>query len=132
MSKYLLEVCCGSVEDVLQAKRGGADRVELNSCLFHGGLTPSIGELITAKALCDLPVMVSMVKSWIRKEYAVQPKVLATMAGAFLYLVKKKDLILYLRIRHSLLGRLINMPGKAGRDFAVRGYHLTQRFFGFN
>lgn len=46
--------------------------------------------------------------------------------------LKKKDLILYLRIRHSLLGRLINMPGKAGRDFAVRGYHLTQRFFGFN
>jgi copper homeostasis protein len=45
------------VEDVLQAARGGADRVELNSCLFHGGLTPSIGELITAKALCDLPVM---------------------------------------------------------------------------
>lgn len=57
MSKYLLEVCCGSVEDVLQAVRGGADRVELNSCLFHGGLTPSIGELITAKQLCSLPVM---------------------------------------------------------------------------
>lgn len=57
MSKYLLEVCCGSVEDVLQAVRGGADRVELNSCLFHGGLTPSIGALITAKQLCSLPVM---------------------------------------------------------------------------
>ena len=57
MSKYLLEVCCGSVEDVLQAARGGADRVELNSCLFHGGLTPSIGALITAKQLCSLPVM---------------------------------------------------------------------------
>ena len=57
MGKYLLEVCCGSVEDVLQAERGGADRVELNSCLFHGGLTPSIGELITAKRLSKLPVM---------------------------------------------------------------------------
>ena len=57
MKKYLLEVCCGSVEDVLQAERGGADRVELNSCLFHGGLTPSIGELITAKRLSRLPVM---------------------------------------------------------------------------
>ncbi|MBR0367697.1 MAG: copper homeostasis protein CutC [Clostridia bacterium] len=57
MPKITLEVCCGSVEDVLQAARGGADRVELNSCLFHGGLTPSIGELITAKALCGLPVM---------------------------------------------------------------------------
>ena len=49
---------------------------------------PAIGETVS-----ELPVMVSMVKSWIRKEYAVQPKVLATMAGAFLYLVKKKNLI---------------------------------------
>lgn len=57
MKKYLLEVCCGSVEDVLQAEKGGADRVELNSCLFHGGLTPSIGELIVAKRLSKLPVM---------------------------------------------------------------------------
>ncbi|MBQ9409275.1 MAG: copper homeostasis protein CutC [Clostridia bacterium] len=57
MKKYLLEVCCGSVEDVLEAERGGADRVELNSCLFHGGLTPSLGELITAKKLSKLLVM---------------------------------------------------------------------------
>ena len=57
MKNYLLEVCCGSVEDVLQAERGGADRVELNSCLFHGGLTPSIGELLTVKQLSKLPVM---------------------------------------------------------------------------
>lgn len=57
MKKYLLEVCCGSVEDVLQAERGGADRIELNSCLFHGGLTPSVGELIVAKRLVKLPVM---------------------------------------------------------------------------
>ena len=57
MKKYLLEVCCGSVEDVMQARKGGADRVELNSCLFHGGLTPSIGELLTVKKLTDMPVM---------------------------------------------------------------------------
>ena len=57
MKKYLLEVCCGSVEDVLEAERGGADRVELNSCLFHGGLTPSLGELITVKKLSKLPIM---------------------------------------------------------------------------
>ena len=57
MRKFLLEVCCGSVEDVLAAKAGGADRVELNSCLFHGGLTPSIGELIAAKKMVDLPMM---------------------------------------------------------------------------
>ena len=57
MKKYTLEVCCGSAEDVLEAERGGADRVELNSALFQGGLTPSIGALVTAKRLSRLPVM---------------------------------------------------------------------------
>ena len=57
MKRYLLEVCCGSVDDVLEAERGGADRVELNSSLMFGGLTPSIGELVTAKKLSHLPVM---------------------------------------------------------------------------
>ena len=46
--------------------------------------------------------------------------------------LKKKDLFLYLRIRHSLMGRMMNMPGKAGREMAVKGYQLTQRFYGFN
>ena len=57
MNHYTLEVCCGSVDDVLQAQRGGADRVELNSCLMFGGLTPSIGALIAAKRLSSLPIM---------------------------------------------------------------------------
>ncbi len=57
MNRTLLEVCCGSVDDVLEAERGGADRVELNSSLMFGGLTPSVGELITAKRLSRLPVM---------------------------------------------------------------------------
>jgi len=57
MNRYTLEVCCGSVDDVLEAQRGGANRVELNSCLMFGGLTPSIGALIAAKRLSDLPVM---------------------------------------------------------------------------
>ena len=57
MNRYTLEVCCGSVDDVLEAQRGGADRVELNSCLMFGGLTPSIGTLIAAKRLSSLPVM---------------------------------------------------------------------------
>ncbi len=49
---------------------------------------PVIGETIS-----ELPVMIAMVKSWIKKEYQVSPKVLATMVGAFIYLVKKKDII---------------------------------------
>ena len=43
MKKYLVEVCCGSAEDTIQAAIGGADRVELCSNLFQGGLTPTLG-----------------------------------------------------------------------------------------
>lgn len=57
MNHYTLEVCCGSVDDVLEAQRGGADRVELNSCLMFGGLTPSVGALIAARRLSKLPIM---------------------------------------------------------------------------
>ncbi len=42
---------------------------------------PKVGE-----TLSGLPVMIAMAKSWIKKEYEVSPKVLAIMAGAFLYL----------------------------------------------
>jgi len=56
MKKVLLEICCGSVEDVFQAKAAGADRVELNSALFLGGLTPSIGAVLAAKD-AGIPIM---------------------------------------------------------------------------
>ena len=57
MSKVLLEVCCGSADDVIQAQKAGADRVELNSDLFHGGLTPTLGELIVAKRETGMRIM---------------------------------------------------------------------------
>ena len=43
--KGLLEICCGSFEDVKTAWQNGADRVELNSALYLGGLTPSTANL---------------------------------------------------------------------------------------
>lgn len=57
MNKRLIEVCCGSADDVIEAWKAGADRVELNSDLFHGGLTPTVGSLRVAKRETDLPVM---------------------------------------------------------------------------
>ena len=54
----ILEICCGSADDVIRAWQGGADRVELNSDLFHGGLTPTVGALRVAKRETDIPVMV--------------------------------------------------------------------------
>ena len=57
MSRVLLEVCCGSADDVIEAHRAGADRVELNSDLFHGGLTPTLGTLLVAKRETGMPIM---------------------------------------------------------------------------
>ena len=57
-SKILIEVCCGSVDDAVEAEKGSADRVELNSSLFFGGLTPSLGSIIEAKKRLKIPVMV--------------------------------------------------------------------------
>lgn len=53
-----IEVCCGSYCDALEAFKGGADRVELCSSLFFGGLTPSIGSLKMLKKKTDLEVSV--------------------------------------------------------------------------
>ncbi len=58
MENILLEICCGSLDDALEAEGGGADRVELCSALFLGGLTPSLGTVIEAKAQLNIPVMV--------------------------------------------------------------------------
>ncbi len=50
---------------------------------------PLIGD-----AVKDAPVMVSMIKSYATKEYtAVSPKSAAAVVSAFLYLIKRKDLI---------------------------------------
>ena len=50
---------------------------------------PAIGN-----TLASLPLMIAMVKAWIKKEYTeVSPKVIACLVGAMIYLIKKKDLI---------------------------------------
>lgn len=58
MQPIIFEACCGSAEDAIAAYKGGANRVELNSDLFHGGLTPTLGALRTVKKHApDLSVM---------------------------------------------------------------------------
>ena len=52
----ILEVCCGSAGDVWEAARAGADRVELNSALFLGGLTPSLGAMELSRQ-ASIPIM---------------------------------------------------------------------------
>ena len=52
-----IEICCGSYEDVVVAKKAGAHRVELNSALFLGGLTPSLGSLRLCRKNVDITVL---------------------------------------------------------------------------
>ncbi len=57
----MVEVCCGCVEDCIVAQAGGADRIELNSALQLGGLTPSVASLKLAKQKVNIPI-VAMVR----------------------------------------------------------------------
>ncbi|MEG0468386.1 MAG: copper homeostasis protein CutC [Longicatena sp.] len=52
-----VEICCGSYYDALQAQAGGAKRIELNSALHMGGLTPSVATLRLVKQHTDLSVI---------------------------------------------------------------------------
>lgn len=58
----MLEICCGSFEDAMTAHECGIQRIELNSALSLGGLTPSLGSLIMTKQYTDLEVA-SMVRA---------------------------------------------------------------------
>lgn len=53
----IVEICCGSLDDVIEAKKAGAVRVEYNSAMALGGFTPSIGQMKLAREL-DLSLMV--------------------------------------------------------------------------
>ena len=49
---------------------------------------------VAGDALSRVPLMISMIRSYITKEYtAVSPKVIATLVAAIIYLLKGKDLI---------------------------------------
>ncbi len=54
-----------------------------------------LGEIpVAGSVLADVPQMIAMVKGYITKEYtAVSVKVIASLIAAFIYLIKRKDLI---------------------------------------
>lgn len=56
MSIFIEAVAC-SVDDCLEAEAGGANRLELCSAMMVGGLTPSLGTLVDARAATRLPIV---------------------------------------------------------------------------
>lgn len=55
--KYLVEICCGSYADCNAAAQAKADRIELNSALHMGGLTPSLASFLLAKQHVSIPII---------------------------------------------------------------------------
>lgn len=53
-----LEICIEGLEDGINAVKAGADRLEINSALALGGLTPSTGLLKTLRAKVNVPLIV--------------------------------------------------------------------------
>ena len=46
--------------------------------------------------------------------------------------IKEKNYLLYLKIRYSIEGTYIYLPGKGGRKITLAGYKLLQKIFHFN
>lgn len=46
--------------------------------------------------------------------------------------LKRKDWILYRKLRYGLLGNCTNLPGRSGRKISVEGYKICRHFFNFN
>ena len=46
--------------------------------------------------------------------------------------LKNKDAWMYYKIRRSVVGQAVNLPGKGGRKATVLGYKVAQRLYGFN
>ena len=52
-----LEICAGSLEDCIISDKNNIKRVELNSALYLGGLTPSLGTFLLAKEQTNLEII---------------------------------------------------------------------------
>ena len=59
---YVAEICCGSLYDARQAVLGGAGRIELNSGLMLGGLTPTTATLGLVKEQFPKLKVIAMVR----------------------------------------------------------------------
>lgn len=46
--------------------------------------------------------------------------------------LKKKDALLYVKMRNGIMGSFMNLPGRSGRKITVEGYRICRKIFKFN
>ena len=46
--------------------------------------------------------------------------------------IKETDLRLFHKLRNSILGNTVNLPGKGGRKISIAVYRISQKVIGFN
>ncbi len=85
--KALIESGMSEAQDMLR------DPIKIDDLLIR--LEEALKQIpVAGDTLADIPLLISLIKSYITKEYTeVSPKVIITAVSAFLYIVKKKDLI---------------------------------------
>ncbi len=79
------EICIGSYEDAVISKNAGATRVELNSAIFLGGITPSLGTLKAIKQNIHIKVIAM-----------VRPRASGFFYNEYEYDVMKEDANLFI------------------------------------
>ncbi len=85
--KAMVESGMSEAQDMLR------DPIKIDNLLIS--LEEALKQIpVAGETLADIPLLVSLVKSYLTKEYTeVSPKVIITVISAFIYIVKKKDLI---------------------------------------
>jgi len=74
-----LEICVDSLDSILACAEAGADRIELCSSLTEGGLTPSAGTLVQARAL--FPGEIAMMIRPRGGDFVYRPEEIAAMCA---------------------------------------------------
>ena len=56
INNTLIEICIGNIQDAIKAASYPIDRIELNSALELGGLSPSLETIRSLKKMINVPL----------------------------------------------------------------------------